>query len=55
MFEITLANWIVITRVLLESVSEAYMLVFIAYKLVVGFAVVKMAWPEVGRSLTQPS
>lgn len=42
MFEVTLGNWIPITRALLEGVSEWYMGFFIIYKVSVSFAVVKV-------------
>merc|ERR1712048_456105 len=41
MFEITLGNWVPVCRALTESVSEWYGLLFIVYKLLVGFAVLK--------------
>jgi len=40
MFEITLGNWMVPRRVLVEHVSEWYMLFFLVHKLVIGFSVV---------------
>merc|ERR1719265_1692957 len=42
MFEITLGNWIPPCRTLMENISEAYAALFILYKCVVGFAVVKV-------------
>jgi len=42
MFEITLGNWIVPCRALVENVSEWYMLFFLAHKLVIGFSVVSV-------------
>merc|ERR1719329_953498 len=42
MFEITLGNWIPITRLLVDNVSEWYMGGFICYKVTVSFAVVKV-------------
>lgn len=42
MFEVTLGNWVVVCRLLSENVSEWWGLVFIAYKCIVGFAVLKV-------------
>merc|ERR1719171_1919048 len=42
MFEVTLANWAPACRLLSNNVSEVYGLVFVLYKLIVGFAVVKV-------------
>merc|ERR1719223_346082 len=42
MFEVTLGGWAKITRILTESVSEAYLLVFLPYRLIIGFAVIKI-------------
>merc|ERR1719456_1865831 len=40
MFELTLANWPPVTRLLTEEVSEWFMLVCVVHKLTVGFAVI---------------
>mmetsp|Transcript_18242 Transcript_18242/g.42495 ORF Transcript_18242/g.42495 Transcript_18242/m.42495 type:complete len:782 (+) Transcript_18242:59-2404(+) len=40
MFEMTLANWPPVCRVLVENVSEAYLIPALAHKLTIGFAVV---------------
>jgi hypothetical protein len=40
MFELTLANWPPLCRLLVENVSEWFMLFFIAHKLTIGFAVI---------------
>merc|ERR1719223_2047499 len=42
MFEITLGNWMPPCRALVENVSEWFMLVFLAHKLVIGFSVVSV-------------
>jgi len=42
MFEITLANWGPPVRLLMNSVNEWWALVFLTYKLTVGFAVVQV-------------
>merc|ERR1719191_1989783 len=42
MFEITLGNWIVPARALVENVSEWYMVFAIFHKLVIGFSVVSV-------------
>eukprot|EP00812_Abedinium_dasypus_P011443 NODE_49_length_2421_cov_227.888419.p1 GENE.NODE_49_length_2421_cov_227.888419~~NODE_49_length_2421_cov_227.888419.p1 ORF type:complete len:635 (-),score=215.31 NODE_49_length_2421_cov_227.888419:384-2288(-) len=42
MFELSLGNWIPICRTLMENVSEWYGVLILAYKLIVGFAVVKV-------------
>merc|ERR1711881_203529 len=42
MFEVTLGNWVPVCRTLVENVSEWYSMVFIVYKITVGFAVVKV-------------
>lgn len=42
MFEITLGNWIPICRRIVNDVHEGYSVIFIAYKCVVSFAVVKV-------------
>merc|ERR1712008_393994 len=42
MFEITLGNWIVPARALVENVSEWYMLFFLAHKMIIGFSVVSV-------------
>jgi len=40
MFELTLANWPPVTRLLAEEVSEWFMIVCVAHKLTIGFAVI---------------
>jgi Ca2+-binding EF-hand superfamily protein len=40
MFELTLANWPPVCRLLVENVSEWFMLFFIAHKLTIGFAII---------------
>merc|ERR1719218_333567 len=40
MFELTLANWPPVTRLLAEEVSEWFMLLCVAHKITVGFAVI---------------
>merc|ERR1719345_720517 len=40
MFELTLGNWPPVTRLLSEEVTEWFMLICIAHKLTIGFAVV---------------
>merc|ERR1719162_1257454 len=40
MFELTLANWPPVTRLLAEEVSEWFMLLCVAHKLTIGFAVI---------------
>lgn len=40
MFELTLGNWIPITRLLLDHVSEYYMIFSLAHKLTMGFSVI---------------
>jgi Ca2+-binding EF-hand superfamily protein len=42
MFEITLGNWIVPARALVENVSEWYMIFSLSHKLVIGFSVVSV-------------
>jgi len=42
MFEITLGNWMVPCRALVENVSEWYMLFSLAHKLAIGFSVVSV-------------
>lgn len=42
MFEITLGNWVPSCRLLVDNVSEWYSVVFVWYKCVAGFAVVKV-------------
>jgi hypothetical protein len=42
MFEITLGNWMVPARPLIENVSEWYMIFSLAHKLVIGFSVVSV-------------
>merc|ERR1712079_888506 len=42
MFEITLGNWMPPCRALVENVSEWYMFIFLAHKLVIGFSVVSV-------------
>merc|ERR1712232_306024 len=42
MFEITLANWVPPCRLLMENVAKWYAILFVAYKLSVGFAVIKV-------------
>jgi len=42
MFEITLANWVPTCRLLIENVSEWFGVVILIYRLIVGFAVVKV-------------
>lgn len=41
-FEVTVGNWVPVCRMLVEDVSEWYSVCFLAYKCVVGFAVVKV-------------
>lgn len=42
MFEITLGNWVPVCRLLADNVSEWYGFIFLGYRCVVGFAVVKV-------------
>jgi len=42
MFELTLGNWIVPTRALVEHVSEWYIIFFLVHKFVIGFSVVSV-------------
>eukprot|EP00929_Paragymnodinium_shiwhaense_P017102 TRINITY_DN12603_c0_g2_i2.p1 TRINITY_DN12603_c0_g2~~TRINITY_DN12603_c0_g2_i2.p1 ORF type:complete len:523 (+),score=93.28 TRINITY_DN12603_c0_g2_i2:140-1708(+) len=42
MFELTMGNFVPISRLVIVSVNEWYMLFFIAYKTLVGFAVMKV-------------
>jgi len=42
MFEITLGNWMVPARALVENISEWYMIFSLAHKLVIGFSVVSV-------------
>merc|ERR1719499_2507207 len=42
MFELTLGNYITVSRLLVEDVSDRYMLPMLAYKLFMGFAVVRV-------------
>jgi hypothetical protein len=42
MFELSLANWPPVCRLLTEHISEWFMLFFIAYKLTMGFAVINV-------------
>lgn len=42
MFEVTLGNWVPVCRLLIDNNSELYGLLFLVYKCVVGFAVVKV-------------
>jgi len=42
MFELTLGNWIVPARALVENVSEWYMIFFLAHKLAIGFSCVSI-------------
>lgn len=42
MFEITLANWVPVCRLLNDNVREAYGLLIVLYRYTVGFAVVKV-------------
>merc|ERR1719171_1141632 len=42
MFEVTLANWVPACRLLSNNVNEAYAMLFILYKCVVGFAIIKV-------------
>eukprot|EP00929_Paragymnodinium_shiwhaense_P016260 TRINITY_DN12451_c0_g2_i1.p1 TRINITY_DN12451_c0_g2~~TRINITY_DN12451_c0_g2_i1.p1 ORF type:complete len:609 (-),score=109.98 TRINITY_DN12451_c0_g2_i1:563-2389(-) len=42
MFELTLGNWIPVSRLLLEDVSEWYLLFTLSHKCVLGFAVVSV-------------
>mmetsp|Transcript_114107 Transcript_114107/g.227063 ORF Transcript_114107/g.227063 Transcript_114107/m.227063 type:complete len:544 (-) Transcript_114107:882-2513(-) len=42
MFELTLGNWIVPTRALVEHVSEWYLLLFLWHKFFIGFSVVSV-------------
>lgn len=42
MFEMTLGNWIVPARALVENVSEWYMLFFLMHKFIIGFSVVSV-------------
>merc|ERR1719408_171054 len=39
MFEITLGNWMIPCRALVEEVNEMWMLFFLAHKLIIGFSV----------------
>lgn len=48
MFEITLANWPPVSRLLAENVSEWFMLFGVLHKLAIGFAVVSVAPPLKG-------
>jgi len=40
MFEITLGNWIPVTRVMMKNVTEAYVIFALIHKFIIGFAVV---------------
>jgi len=42
MFEMTLGNWIIPCRALVENVSEWYMLFFLFHKFIIGFSVVSV-------------
>jgi len=42
MFEMTLGNWIVPARALVENVNEWYMLFFLMHKFIIGFSVVSV-------------
>merc|ERR1712137_885311 len=42
MFELSLGNWIPVSRFLIEDISEWLCLLALAYKLVVGFAVIRI-------------
>merc|ERR1719502_1995877 len=42
MFEITLGNWMIPCRALVEHVSEYYMTFFLIHKLIIGFSVVSV-------------
>ena len=47
MFEITLANWPPASRLLVENVSEWFMLFGVLHKLTIGFAVVSVvSWNQ---------
>jgi len=49
MFEITLANWPPVSRLLAENVSEWFMLFGVLHKLAIGFAVVSVeSWQKSG-------
>lgn len=40
MFELTLSNWIPISRLIVEEVSEAFLFFVLSYKLIIGFSVI---------------
>eukprot|EP00929_Paragymnodinium_shiwhaense_P110649 TRINITY_DN7781_c3_g1_i1.p1 TRINITY_DN7781_c3_g1~~TRINITY_DN7781_c3_g1_i1.p1 ORF type:complete len:675 (+),score=105.96 TRINITY_DN7781_c3_g1_i1:86-2110(+) len=42
MFELTMGNWVPISRTVIDNVSEWYMIVFVVYRTFVGFAVLKV-------------
>merc|ERR1711920_222442 len=42
MFELTLGNWVPVTRALVESVSEWYLPILLLYQVVVTFAVIRV-------------
>merc|ERR1719215_223071 len=42
MFEVTLANWAPACRMLVDNISEWYILYFLVYRCVVGFAVLNV-------------
>merc|ERR1740121_3011380 len=42
MFEITFGNWIVPCRVLMDNISEGFMLFSLLHKLVIGFSMVSV-------------
>merc|ERR1712125_100843 len=42
MFELTLANWPPVARLLMENISEWFMFFALAHKLIIGFAVVNV-------------
>eukprot|EP00929_Paragymnodinium_shiwhaense_P103177 TRINITY_DN6648_c0_g5_i1.p1 TRINITY_DN6648_c0_g5~~TRINITY_DN6648_c0_g5_i1.p1 ORF type:complete len:719 (-),score=134.08 TRINITY_DN6648_c0_g5_i1:115-2271(-) len=42
MYEVTLGNWVPISRSLIDNISEMWMIFFLGYRTVVGFAVLKV-------------
>eukprot|EP00929_Paragymnodinium_shiwhaense_P018257 TRINITY_DN12849_c0_g1_i1.p1 TRINITY_DN12849_c0_g1~~TRINITY_DN12849_c0_g1_i1.p1 ORF type:complete len:727 (-),score=108.25 TRINITY_DN12849_c0_g1_i1:55-2235(-) len=42
MYELTMGNWVPISRTVIENVSEGYMMFFFFYRTLVGFAVLKV-------------
>eukprot|EP00929_Paragymnodinium_shiwhaense_P123853 TRINITY_DN9823_c0_g1_i2.p1 TRINITY_DN9823_c0_g1~~TRINITY_DN9823_c0_g1_i2.p1 ORF type:complete len:674 (+),score=128.08 TRINITY_DN9823_c0_g1_i2:139-2160(+) len=42
MYELTMGNWVPISRAVIENVSQSYMLFFVVYRTLVGFALLKV-------------